>query len=285
MNTRGIFSINDVGRLRKEGHLVITLRDPTLLKSQVEAIQRGLDLLETIGPDLEDAFNMHRDNKDKDKDPRLLQGLFKKAQDAMVQCNFVDFTDGRMDDYVQIMQAKNLDCRAFLLAMEKLNTLAHTHITDLGHVLDTFIKRAISRGELECPRYSIKDLLLHPRMKTITSATRYRAQSDSELTSARPNTAAFAIYWLATNPGMRVIDKDGHPHPLSMVETDPERVVIIPGTQLARATNKLIHASKHPIFPKMEGAKRFTLRTFIYFSQEHMDYLIRDTPTDDILMI
>jgi isopenicillin N synthase-like dioxygenase len=112
-----------------------------------------------------------------------------------------------------------------------------------------------------------------PRTKIITSATSYCAVSGTDDTSARPNTAALAIYVLAKNPGMHISDNLGVVHDLSHVETDPGQIIIIPGKQLSLATKNMFGATMHPIFPKEEGEERFTWRIFTYFNEETLDML------------
>ncbi|MBI2030196.1 hypothetical protein HYT05_01095 [Candidatus Kaiserbacteria bacterium] len=263
-------------------------------------IASGLAQIEAIDTERAQPLNTARDNKD--KHGRLLQGFFKKPQDGMVQCNLVDFTDGRMNDYAQVLHAQGLDFETFFKAFHDLNQWTRDHIPELARAIDKLadqyadqeappaplvcpIDRSADQDRRKASRYSIADLLLYPRTKMITSATTYKARSNSDQTSARPNTAAFAIYWLSTNPGMKIINLHGDIEDLSPVETDAGRVFIIPGTQLTQATNDLIHASMHPVFPDTEGAKRFTLRTFVYLDQDLMDHLAREKSTISDLLL
>lgn len=295
MSVRGIFTPDDARRLRINGYLEVPMRKVDFLRRIVSLMSAGLAQIETIDAHHARLLNTTRNNKD--KYGRLLQGFFQKLEDMMVQCNFVDFTDGRMDDYAQVLHAKGLDFETFFKAFCDLNEWAETHITtDLARAIDRLANQYADPEDpvtpLVCPidgsteprvpnarRYSIADLLLYPKTKVITSATTYAARTNSGQTSARPNTAAFAIYWFATNPGMKILDLHGEPQDLSGVERDIGRILVIPGTQLARATNGLIQASMHPIFPETEGLKRFTLRTFVYFNQDFMDHLVREQST------
>gem|GEM_PF-3736202 len=284
MNRRWIFTPDDAKRFKEKGHLVVPLPDRQFLKRRINVIQEGLTRIESIK--MEDAlpFDMDRDNKDM-IGRRLLQGLFRRPVDEMVQCNIADSSDGRMSDYRTILRKMGLDLDEFFTILVSLNDSARSGIDDLSRAIDKWVERAVAHGEIEAQRYSVYELLSHPRTKFITSATSYIAEYGSDHTSARPNTAAFAIYWFATNPGMQIFDTDGEPHNLSSVETDPGQIFIIPGTELTYGTRGLIRASRHPIFPKDDGKKRFTLRTFVYLSQELMARLVREnTSTDDILM-
>jgi hypothetical protein len=286
--------------MHKNGFLVAPLREPHFLRQRATTIASGLAQIEAIDAERARPLNTARNNKD--RHGRLLQGFFQKPEDKMTQCNFVDFTDGRMDDYVQVLHAQGLNFETFFKAFYDLNKWTHEHIIELARAIDKLadqyadqeapsaplaclIDRSTDQSCRKASRYCIADLLLYPRTKVITSATTYTARSNSDQTSARPNTAAFAIYWLSTNPGMKVINLHGDVEDLSPIETDIGRVFIIPGTQLTRATNNLIHPSMHPIFPDTEGAKRFTLRTFVYLDQDFVDHLAREESTISDLLL
>lgn len=300
MSMRSIFTPDDVRRMHRNGFLVTPLRESDFLRQRAATIASGLAQIEAIDAERAQTLNTARDNKD--RYGRLLQGFFQKPGDGMTQCNFVDFTDGRMSDYVQVLHAQGLDFETFFKAFHDLNQWTRDHIVELAPAIDKLadqytdqeapsaplacpIDRSADQSHRKASRYCIADLLLYPRTKVITSATTYEARSNSDQTSARPNTAAFAIYWLSTNPGMKIINLHGKIEDLSPIETDAGRVFIIPGTQLTRATNNLIHASMHPVFPDTEGAKRFTLRTFVYLDQDFMDHLAREKSTISDLLL
>ena len=134
MSMRGIFTPDDVRRMHRNGFLVASLRESHFLRQRAATIVSGLAQIEAIDTERAQTLNTARNNKD--RHGRLLQGFFQKPGDGMTQCNFVDLTDGRMNDYVQVLHAQGLDFERFFKAFHDLNQWTHEHIIELAGAID-----------------------------------------------------------------------------------------------------------------------------------------------------
>lgn len=273
MRMRSIFTVDDARKLRSQGYLIVNIPEPNFVRTQAEILQRGLKDIEQLDDAHQLPLDQDRDNKDHHKRRRILQGLFRMREHKKIQLNFVDFTDGRMDDCVTVLHAHGYESRPLFDSLEEINRRGRRYLSDLADAIDGLVRQEESRGIQHDLEYSVSKLMDDPRTKIITSATSYCAVSGTDDTSARPNTAALAIYVLAKNPGMHISDNLGVVHDLSHVETDPGQIIIIPGKQLSLATKNMFGATMHPIFPKEEGEERFTWRIFTYFNEETLDML------------
>jgi hypothetical protein len=207
----------------------------------------------------------------KDELERLVQGCFEKTEDLMVQCNLANFADGRILDYLLDIREADFDFARFFRAFVELNECAGLCVRSLVRAIDLWLSQAKNHGDMETSERSIADLMLDAT--TITSGTRYLAKAGSGDTFSRTNTAAFAIYWLTkNNPGMHILDAHGDEIDLSKIETDPSRILIVPGKELSLALKNKIGASMHPT-RHTEGEMCFTLRTFVYLEKELMNRL------------
>jgi len=270
MQQRQVFTRDDVRDLRSHGFLVITHREPNFVRKRATILFDGLEAIEADAS-VRKVFFDGRPNK---KHGRLVQGYFEKPEDAMAQFNFESFADDRINEYRRNVSRSDFD--PFFGAFEELNRYARTIIEALARVLDNPLVR-------EHSEYKIADLLTDAT--TITSVTKYRAKAGTSQTSAMPNTAAGAFYWLVEdNPGMQILGRHGQVVDVSVIETDPSKGIFVPGDNLSLVTENMIEASLHPIIPQKEGEMRPTLRTFVYFKHALMERLKRKQESvNDIL--
>lgn len=287
MGRQPLFTIDDVCTLRKEGYLVMSLPDASFIRDRARTIFNGLELIRS-----EDTLRqmlLHDRPDNKDRYGRLVQGYFEKPMDQMRQLNFVSFEDGRFGDYIQNAPPQ-IDPRPLFEAIDDLNARARWSITDLAKAIDDLTRwETKDKDKREQKFISVEKCITHPQTKTITSATSYLARSGTDNTSPRPNTAAFAIYWLAQdNPGMQVMNMHGEWKDLKKIEVDPTKAIIIPGRELALVTRgkSRILESMHPIYPQNEDSMRSTLRSFVYIKRNIINLLEngQEKPIDALLL-
>lgn len=255
MNLQIKLAADNVRKMSSDGYLVVPLGERAFLEGIAAVLQAGLAKIRKGGTLRETLLRGGRGNKD-DRG-RLRVGYYETDEDDMTQFNFSDYADGFASDCLEL----DPDLKDFFAALNTVNELMRTHTHAFARATDLLLKETGYRGVASV--FSVTHIAMHA--KYVTSAMDYIPKHGSALTNARPNTAALAAYWLATNPGMQVVDRFGEVHELSAVEKDPSRALFIPGEGLQRVTQDLIEASKHPIIPNEPGARRFSLRSFGYF--------------------